>query len=102
MRTRIVVAASAALAALILIPVVAVVGLGAYGSSLGGSTTSVGTRGAELKLIPAHGLPGSTVRIEGRNWPARARISLSLSRPSSAAGVAPLRMRLAKLLASRN
>ncbi len=102
MRTRIVVAASAALAALILIPVVAVVGLGAYGSSLGGSTTSVGTRGAELKLIPTHGLPGSTVRIEGRNWPARARISLSLSRPSSAAGVAPLRMRLAKLLASRN
>ncbi len=102
MRTRIVVAASAALAALILIPVVAVVGLGAYGSSLGGSTTSVGTRGAELKLIPAHGLPGSTVRIEGRNWPARARISLSLSRPSSAAGVAPLRMRLANLLASRN
>ncbi len=102
MRTRIVVIISAALAALILIPVVAVVGLGAYGSSLGGSTTSVGTRGAELKLIPAHGLPGSTVRIEGRNWPARARISLSLSRPSSAEGAAPLRMRLAKLLASRN
>ena len=102
MRTRIVVIASAALAALILIPVVAVVGLGAYGSSLGGSTTSVGVRGAELKLIPAHGLPGSTVRIEGRNWPAKARISLSLARPSSAEGAAPLRMRLAKLLASRN
>ncbi|MCY3800519.1 MAG: carboxypeptidase-like regulatory domain-containing protein [Chloroflexi bacterium] len=102
MRTRIVVIVSAALAVLILIPVVAVVGLGAYGSSLGGSTTSVGTRGAELKLIPAHGLPGSIVRIEGRNWPARAQISLSLSRPSSVEGAVPLEMRLARLQASRN
>ncbi len=102
MRTRIVVVVSAVLGVLILIPVVTVIGLGAYGSSLGGSTTSVGTRGAELKLIPAHGVPGTAVRVEGRNWPARARITVSLSRPSTSEGGEPLRMRLQNLIASRN
>ena len=58
MNLRLMVALAAGVAALVLIPVLTVVGLGVYGSSLGGSAKSVAGSGAELRLLPAPWIRG--------------------------------------------
>ena len=102
MNAKLALAVTAALAVLILIPVLAVVGLGVYGSALGGSTRVTGSSGAELTLQPARGPSGSVVTIRGSNWPERKNVSLFLRRPAVTDAGAQLRLRLAKVLTSRS
>ena len=101
MNTRKVFALSAGVGLLILIPVVVVVALGIYGSSLGGQT--LGRRaGSDLSLVPAQGPPGSQITVTGRNWPARSFVSLFMERPTPNALDRPFRVRLAEILVSRS
>ena len=102
MNARLALIISAALAVLILVPVLAVVGLGLYGSALGGSTRVTGSSGAELTLQPARGPSGSVVTISGSNWPERKNVSLFLRRPAVTDADKQLRLRLAKVLTSRS
>ena len=102
MNAKLALTITAALAVLILIPVLVVVGLGVYGSALGGSTRVTGSSGAELTLQPARGPSGSVVTIRGSNWPERKNVSLFLRRPAVTDAGAQLRLRLAKVLTSRS
>ena len=68
------------LAILALIPIVIVIGLGAYGQSLGGASTGRTEQGAELTVLPALGRPGETLRINGSGWPPRTEIRLDFTR----------------------
>lgn len=101
MRTRRAIVASGLLGAAVLIPVLVIVILGAYGTALGGSTSTTGASGAQLTLMPSGGLPGELVTIQGRGWPARTEIVLFLShdggeRPDS------VRVRLGTIETSRS
>ncbi len=60
-----------ALGLVLVVPIVAVVALGAYGESLGGSTTVDGTGYASLSVQPSRVTLGQPVRISGRGWSAR-------------------------------
>ena len=90
------------LAVLILIPIVAVIGLGAYGQSLGGISTGVGQQGAELTVLPASGRPGSTLRVEGTGWPPRSEIRLDFTRASQDGTAAGPPIRFGGILSSRS
>ena len=96
------VALAAGVAALVLIPVLTVVGLGVYGSSLGGSAKSVAGSGAELRLLPARGFAGSAVAIQGRQWPPRKTVSLYVRRPDRGSTIGSLRLRIDQVVASRS
>ncbi|MDP6349196.1 MAG: carboxypeptidase regulatory-like domain-containing protein [Chloroflexota bacterium] len=79
MRTRRAIVVSGLLGVLVLAPVLAIVILGAYGTALGGSTSTRGESGASLTLLPAGGPPGEAVSIQGRGWPARTDVVIFLS-----------------------
>ena len=90
------------LAVVILIPILAVIGLGAYGQSLGGISTGVGRQGAELTVLPASGRPGSTLRVEGTGWPPRSEIRLDFTRASRDGTAAGPPIRFGGILSSRS
>ena len=90
------------LAVLILIPILVVIGLGAYGQSLGGISTAVGRQGAELTILPASGRPGSTLRVEGTGWPPRSEIRLDFTRASRDGRAAGPPIRFGGILSSRS
>ena len=87
------------LALLVLLPVVAVVALGAYGESFGGQSEGRSERGAVLNVVPAAGRPGETLRIEGTGWPPRQAIRLDMLKSASEESVP---VRFAGIVASRN
>lgn len=89
-------------AALALIPVLVIVGLGVYGSSLGGSANSFAGSGAELRLLPASGFAGAAVAIQGRQWPPRKTVSLYVRRPELNSSIGSLRVRIDQVVASRS
>ena len=98
MRARLALGIAAALAVVVLLPVVVVVALGAYGSSIGGATVASGPGNAQLLVSPSHGLPGSPLTISGSDWPPRSNVAIQLQRPSP--NSKPLR--LAEIITSRS
>ena len=92
--------ASAAAALIVLIPVVVVIGLGAYGETLGGSSSSIGDSGSELKVFPGRGIPGEPVRLEGEGWPPRSRVDLFINRMDGSER--STRLSIAKAITSRS
>ena len=84
----------------VLIPIVAVIGLGAYGATLGGSASSVGESGSELRVFPGRGIPGEPVRLEGERWPPRSRVDLFINRTDGAERLT--RLPIAKAITSRS
>ena len=101
MTTKLAVGLAAVLAALILVPVLAVVALGAYGSSLGGRVGATGSGDAELEIFPSHGVPGSMLRITGKHWPPRSGVTIWLERQPPNAKSESRSLRLAEIVASR-
>lgn len=101
MKSRVALGITLALGVLVLIPVLTVIGLGLYGSSLGGTSQTVGASGAQLKLFPGRGLPGSNLKVLGSDWPPRAEVSVFMTRPDSGNGASPPRLRLAEIITSR-
>ncbi len=101
MRVRPIVLISGVLGLVVLIPVLAVIGLGFYGTSIGGQTSATAVSGAELRVSPAGGPPGSTVTVTGRNWEPREEVAIYLGIPGDAATEAR-RIRLLAVTASRS
>jgi 5-hydroxyisourate hydrolase-like protein (transthyretin family) len=101
LRTRRAIVVSGLLGALVLVPVLAIVILGAYGTALGGSASTTGESGASPTLLPAGGPPGEAVSIQGRGWPARTDVVIFLSSTETeeSGGV---RVRLGKIETSRS
>jgi hypothetical protein len=99
-RTRRAIVVSGLLGALVLVPVLAIVILGAYGAALGGSASTRGESGASLTLLPAGGPPGEAVSIQGRGWPARTEVVIFLS-IGEAEGAADARVRMGDIVTSR-
>ena len=100
MKLRVSVAAAAVLAVLVSVPVAVIIALGAYGSAIGGTVKSVSKSGAEIKVTPSEGPPGSPVRIEGRKWPPRSEVAI-FARRSEQRGDAR-RLSIARAISSRN
>ena len=100
MKLRVGIAAAAVLAVLVLVPVAAIIALGAYGSAIGGTVSSTSKSGAEINLSPAEGLPGSPVRIEGRKWPPRSEVAVFARRSGELDD--SRRFSIAKAISSRN
>ena len=92
---------STALGLVVLVPILVVVGFGLYGSSIGGQSTAVAATGAELRLVPASGSPGSTITVSERNWEPREEIAIYVDIPESAA-TGDRRVRLLSVTASRS
>ena len=101
MRARLAVGIAAVLALAILLPVAAVVALGAYGSSLGGATIATGAGDAELLVFPSHGLPGSPLKVTGKHWPPRSNVAIQLQRPAAGPDSLSKPLRLAEIITSR-
>ncbi len=101
MKLRPILLVSVALGLVVFVPILVVVGLGLYGSSIGGQSTGVATSGAELRLVPASGSPGSTITVSGRNWAPREEVSIYVDIPDSAA-TGDRRVRLLSITASRS
>ena len=102
MTFRIAAVASVAIGLVILLPVLGVVGLGAYGESIGGGTRSGEARSAELLLSPAAGPPGSIVAVTGRGWSPKKEIELFVSRAITDSTDQRPRLRVARVVTSRN
>ena len=98
MRAKLALGIAATLAVVVLLPVVTVVALGAYGSSIGGATVASGPGNAQLLVSPSHGLPGSPLTVSGKHWPPRSNVAIQLQRP--AANSKPLR--LTEIITSRS
>ncbi len=90
------------LTVLILIPILVVIGLGAYGQSLGGISTGVGRQGVELTVLPASGRLGSTLRVEGAGWPPRSEIRLDFTRAGQDGTAVGPPIRFGGILSSRS
>ncbi len=78
MRLRVSLIVAGFLAALILLPVAAIVALGVYGGSQGGQASGSSASGASVTLLPASGEPGSLVTIVGEGWQPREPVRLAL------------------------
>ena len=89
------------LAIAVLGPVLAIVSLGAYGMAIGGSTASAAASGAQLEVIPPHGLPGAAITIRGSHWPPRARVSVLIDSHGGATDEGSMRLPLRELVTSR-
>ena len=92
---------AAAIGALILIPVLVIVFLGLYGESIGGVIGSANAQ-VDLSVRPNRGFSDSRVRIEGRNWPAKAEITVRLSGDRSTDAEEVAGIPLASALSSRS
>ncbi len=101
MTTKLAVGLAILLAALILVPVAAVVALGAYGSSLEGHDVTAGSGDAELVIFPFHGLPGSPLKVTGKRWPPRSGVEIWLRRPGAGPNSKSSTLRLAEIVTSR-
>ena len=101
MKVRPIVFVSGVLGLVVLIPVLAVIALGFYGASIGGQSSAVAVSGAELRVMPAGGPPGSTVTVTGQNWKPREEIAIYLGIPGDR-GTEARRIRLLALTASRS
>ena len=101
MRARLAVGIAGVLAVAILLPVVTVVALGAYGSSLGGATVATGPGDAELLVFPSRGLPGSPLKVTGKHWPPRSNVAIQLQRPAASSDSLSKPLRLAEIITSR-
>ena len=101
MRARLALGIAAVLAVAILLPVVTVVALGAYGSSLGGATVATGPGDAELLVFPSRGLPGSPLKVTGKHWPPRSNVAIQLQRPTATSDSLSKPLRLAEIITSR-
>ena len=100
MKLRIGIAVAVVLAVLVLVPVAAIIALGAYGSAIGGTVRSTSESGAEINVSPAEGLPGSPVRIEGRKWPPRSEVAIFAHRSGKPGD--SRRFAIARAISSRN
>ncbi len=76
MRVRPALVIAGGLGLLLLLPVVIIVALGAYGEAVGGSISAAGPGAARLSVQPANTRLGEPVRITGRGWPATDEISI--------------------------
>ena len=86
---------------LVLLPVIAILALGAYGEAVGGSISAAGPGSAKLSVQPAHTRLGEPIRITGRGWPAAGEISI-YAFPGAAGGELPGRaLALARVKPSR-
>lgn len=74
MRTRLALVIAGALGLVLMVPIVVVVALGAYGELLGGSTTVDGPGSASLSVQPARVTLGQPISVSGRGWSARDEI----------------------------
>ena len=92
---------AAALTALAIVPVLIVVALGAYGSSLGGAVLTGGDGRAEIAVFPAHGRPGSTLKIVGDRWAPSASVTIQIQRQASNGELSSAPLRLGEVIASR-
>ncbi len=101
MKVRPIIFVSGVLGLVVLIPVLAVIALGFYGASIGGQSSAVAVSGAELRVMPAGGPPGSTVTVTGQNWKPREEIAIYLGIPGDR-GTEARRIRLLALTASRS
>ena len=99
---RVAILISALLGVVVLIPVAVVVGLGMYGSALGGGSVSSNSSEARLTIYPAHGHPGSSIRVQGHDWPPRSNVDLRISRSGRRDGGAANYPRLAHIVTSRS
>ena len=81
MRLRPIVLFAIVLGLVVLVPVLTVIGLGFYGTSIGGQSSGVAASGAELRVVPAGGPPGVTVTVSGRHWEPRSEIAIYLGIP---------------------
>ena len=88
------------MAVLVLVPVAAIIALGAYGSTIGGTVRSTSKSGVEISLTPSEGLPGSPVRIEGRKWPPRSEVAIFAHRSGKSGD--SQRFPIARAISSRN
>ncbi len=100
MRARRVLLISAALGVLVLLPVLVIVSLGIYGTSLGGSASAQAAAGARITLSPARGVAGDSVTIQGRGWPPRSEITVYVATDADNDD-ATVRLRLGKIETSR-
>ena len=100
MKFRIAIAVAVVPAVLVLVPVAAIIALGAYGSTIGGTVRSTSKSGAEINLSPSEGLPGSPVRIEGRKWPPRSEVAIFAHRSGKPGD--SQRFSIARAISSRN
>ena len=100
MKLRIGIAVAVVLAVFVLVPVAAIIALGAYGSTIGGTARSTSKSGAEINLTPSEGLPGSPVRIEGHKWPPRSEVAIFAHRSEKLGD--SRRFSIARAISSRN
>ena len=100
MRTRRVLLISGMLGVIVLLPVLVIVTLGIYGTSIGGSASARGATGARITLLPARGVPGDAVTVQGRGWPPRSEITVYVA-THARDDEATVRLRLGKIETSR-
>ena len=97
-RTGILIAST--LAAVVALPILALIALGTYGSASGGAGDIEQSTSAQLSIDPSQGLPGSAATVKGNDWPARAEVSIMLARQRREGE--PMKTRLASGVASRS
>ncbi len=102
MRIRPGLAVTAALGAVLLVPVLVVVALGLYGESIGFLTVGSATVEPALSIQPDRALSGSQVLIEGQRWPPRTEISLVLGKEQSGDTGNVIEVPLARITSSRS
>ena len=89
MSTRRAITIAAIVGTVLLIPIVAILALGFYGSSITGDFPLAEDQGPVLQIAPSVGTTGSTITIRGNDWIPRTLVeiemSLNTSRPSIAA-----------------
>lgn len=102
MRARRSLVIAGALGLLLLLPVVVIVGLGAYGESLGGSISSADRGSGNLTIQPANTRLGEPVRITGRGWPPAGEVSIYAYSGGSAEALPANVLTLARVRPSRS
>ena len=100
MKPRKAILVASTLAAIVAVPIVALIALGAYGSAIESAARISAGSSAQLRIDPARGLPGSAVTVTGNGWPARAAVAVFLRSQRGQGGI--LKTRLASVIASRS
>ena len=81
MRARAAVRLSFLLGLLVVIPVLSVVGLGAYGEAIGGQSPSSPSAGPALTVLPPEARLGDALVVQGESWPPRSQVVIGLRLP---------------------
>ena len=100
MKPRKAILVASTLAAIVAVPIVALIALGAYGSAIESAVAITAGSRAQISIDPARGLPGSAVTVTGNAWPARADVAVFLRSQRGQGDV--LKTRLASVFASRS